>query len=254
MHWPNNNEYQTLKAAGYDFAVVTFQPGDNTTAAARLNAAAQAGIKLIIGMYPEPYTYSGGRWTISSAGQSSLNFLESRQLEIMGLFVFNEPYWVDGYTAQQLRDLRTAIRVVWPGAPVYHDLGQPSCWRTGGLCDGGPAWDNQAGVCDLCGIWDYPFQSSGYQKTRALSALATETAFVANNIGGKSVWLNQSHSATCCGLVYPTDTQIRDWNCSARGAAPAGTHFSWYVWRQSIYPDYLANHSSQWPLTIASAC
>ena len=255
-HWPDTDEFDTLASIGYDFAVVTFQPGDNAAAAAKLDAADAAGIQLIIGMYPEPYSYSGGNWTVTSAGQSSLNYLESRESSIIALFVFNEPYNVGGYTAAQLRSLRTKIQTYWPTAKIYHDLGQPSCWVTGGFCPGGPAWDDQSNVADYAGCWYYPFKNSSVGtypmwKSYGLSVLADEADFCANNIGCPMVWLGQSHSAPGDSLVYPSNANIDDWNDAVRAALPADALLSWYVWRQGLYPDYLVNHPTQWPLTVA---
>jgi hypothetical protein len=72
-------------------------------------------------------------------------------------------------------------------------------------------------------------------------------------MGAVTVWLNQAHA--CCGyLRWPTDSELLDWNCSTRAELPAGSLISWYVWRQQLYGDYLANHPDQWPLTTASAC
>ena len=113
-HWPDQGEFQTLKNVGYGFGVTTVQPGDTATAKAKMDAAKAAGIKLIIGMYPEPYSWDGTRWTITSAGTTSLNYFASRQDEIVSLFVFNEPYWVMKLGCNELRLLRTQIRGCGP--------------------------------------------------------------------------------------------------------------------------------------------
>ena len=140
-------------------------------------------------------------------------------------------------SAADLRGLRTTIQSVWPGAKIYHDLGQPSAWAPGGYlynsysCIGNQFAD-QAGVADYVGVWDYPFEASGYQEARALSTLNRETNYVINSMHAVPVWLNQSHAASCCSLVFPAKAQILEWNCSVRAALPAGSLISWYVWRQ----------------------
>ncbi|MBI3664852.1 MAG: hypothetical protein HY236_01270 [Acidobacteria bacterium] len=69
----------------------------------------------------------------------------------------------------------------------------------------------------------------------------------------KPVVLDQSFRCNSCGHnAWPTLDQIKDWNCATR-QLPTGA-ISWYVWRQSVYDDYLVNHPEDWPLTVASAC
>ena len=67
------------------------------------------------------------------------------------------------------------------------------------------------------------------------------------------VWLDQAHGVSM-RLVFPTQAQLLDWNCAVRSALPAGSLISWYVWRQGIYTDMLANHPEDWPLTTSAAC
>ena len=98
-HWPDSNEYAKLKQIGYGFAITNVHPGDIAEARAKLDAAKAAGIRLIIGIYafggPEPYVWNGSGWTISAAAQQSLDYFETRESEILALFGYNEPYWVD---------------------------------------------------------------------------------------------------------------------------------------------------------------
>jgi len=257
-HWAETNEYANLKSIGYSFNVTTFQPGNDNTAdplsaRSKLDAASAAGIQLIIGMYPEPYTWTGSTWTISANGIQSLNYLKTRESLVLALFVFNEPYWVSGYSANQLRILRNVIRGVWPTAKIYHDMGQCKFWA-----DTNPAvYGDQSGTLDYSGSWYYPFKDASvglYPQWKAygLSILAAEETFITNNIGGgaKMVWLGQSHTAPSDNLLYPSDAQISDWNQAIRGVISPTNLISWYVWRQGIYPDYLVNHPTQWPLTV----
>ena len=44
-----------------------------------------------------------------------------------------------------------------------------------------------------------------------------------------------------------------DWNCAIVRRSPQAL-ISWYVWRQGIYTDYLANYPADWPSTVAGAC
>jgi chitodextrinase len=255
-HWGTASDLSTFKQIGYGFDVATCQPTDLAGCTALLDTAHADGLKLIIGGYPEPYTLNAdGTWSISAAGVQMLQLFQQRAADVLAVFVFNEPYWVDHYTAAQLRAIRAKIRTVWPQAPVYQDLGQPSCWVSGGGCQGsGPQYDDQSGVCDYCGIWDYPFTTSGYTKTQSLAIAQKESAFVLNSIHGIPVWLNQAHAASCCNLVMPTQAQVLDWNCAVRKVLPPGSLVSWYVWRQGIYSDQLANHPEDWPDTTASIC
>jgi chitodextrinase len=268
-HWGAASDLSRFKQIGYAFDVATLNPSSPSSWPGILDAAQANGLKLIIGAYPAPYSYSNGQWSISAAGVNLLNYLASRSSLVLALFVYNEPYWISPTTgassscgamsAADLRGLRTKIQSVWPSAKIYHDLGQPGAWAPGGSlyksysCIGNKYAD-QTGVADYVGVWDYPFERGGYQKARALATLSRETSYVLNSMHAIPVWLNQSHSASCCSLVFPTQSQILDWNCAVRKALPAGSLISWYVWRQSIYGDTLANHPEDWPLTTAAGC
>ena len=101
------------------------------------------------------------------------------------------------------------------------------------------------------GVWDYPFENDGYKKQRAVDRLNKETSFVLNKMQpAKVLWLGQSHSIPAYNLAWPTTAQLADWNQTMRALLPAGSLLSWYVWQQSIYTDYLANHPEQWSVTI----
>ncbi|MEP6892298.1 MAG: fibronectin type III domain-containing protein [Gaiellaceae bacterium] len=269
VHWGVASDLSTFKQIGYGFDVAALNPSDPSSWPGILDAAQANGLKLIIGAYPEPYSYSNGQWSISAAGVKLLNYLASRSSLVLALFVYNEPYWISPITgassscgemsAADLRGLRTKIQSVWPGAKIYHDLGQPSAWAPGGYlynaysCSGNEYAD-QTGVADYVGVWDYPFEAGGYQKARALSTLTRETNYVINSMHALPVWLNQSHAASCCSLVFPTQAQLLDWNCSVRKALPVGSLIAWYVWRQGIYSDTLSNHPEDWASTTAAAC
>jgi hypothetical protein len=267
-HWAETADYPQLKSIGYGFAVTNVAPGDIAGAKAKLDAAHNAGIKLIIGLYsfggPEPYTLnSDGTWTFSQGSIDVIKYLATRQADILAFFGFNEPYWTGPtgnnecgyYSAAQLRQFRTQVQAIWPGAKIYQDIGWPSEWAPGGSfynaypCIGNKYAD-ATGVADYVGVWDYPFGST-YDKARALARLSKETGYVINSMHATPVWLAQSFSD---GDPFPTSAQILDWNCAVRKALPAGSLISWYVWRQEIYNDTLANHPEDWADTTAAAC
>jgi hypothetical protein len=274
-HWADTGEYATLKNIGYGFAITNVGPTDMAGAKAKLDAAKAAGIRLIIGIYafggPEPYVWTGSAWTISTAARQMLDYFETRQDEIIALFVFNEPYWLNPLTgaqdacgatsAAQLRSLRTEIKKVWPAAKIYHDIGHPAGWAPGGYLYNahpciGDKYADATGVADYVGVYDYPFRTAargGYVKSESLATLARETQYVTDKMGAVPVWLAQSQGGVD-GLVWPTQAQMLDQNCSIRAALPANALISWYVWRQGIYPDYLAKYPAYWALTSASAC
>jgi chitodextrinase len=266
-HWAAVSDMPALKQLGYGFDVTTVDPADPSSWPAVINAAQANGLKLIIGAYPEPYSEVNGQWTISAAGVSFLNYLASHSSVVLAVFVYNEPYWVNptsgatsscgALSAADLRGLRTAIQSVWTGAKIYEDLGQPSAWAPGGSLYNaypciGSKYADQTGVADYVGVWDYPFETDGYQKTRALATLSRETSYVINSMHAIPVWLNQSHATG--NLVFPTQAQLLDWNCSVRAALPPGSLLSWYVWRQSLYTDTLSQHPEDWSSTTAAAC
>ena len=267
-HWPTVSDYPRLKSLGYSFVVTTVD-GNPSNWATTFDAAEQAGLKLIIGVYNPPYTLSNGTWTISPMGQTFIRYAQSRSALVKALFVFNEPYWVDPWTyknnlcgqlsATDLRSLRTEIRKLWPAAKIFHDIGAPQSWAPGGdvhrenACIGSKYAD-QTGVADLVGVWFYPFERSGYLRSQGLAAMRSAMEFVRTRMSAESVLDAQAFRCRNCGEAsrFPTAAEIKDWNCALRDLAPNA--ISWYVWRQNIYDDYLANYPALWPSTSPSAC
>ena len=139
---PDDGDFKTLKALGYDFAVVTLRLDDVASWKPTLDAAQSVGMKLMVGAYPPPYVQDGAAWTITSSGMAVLTYLQTRADVVIALYVFNEPYSSNPYaggdipcgffSAGDLRTLRSTIQGVWPGAKIYQDLGGPSQWAPGG--------------------------------------------------------------------------------------------------------------------------
>ncbi len=267
-HWGIPRDMRTYRRIGYDFAVRAVDPRRPQEWRKELDAAQSQGLKLIIGAHPEPYSFSRGRWTITPAGTRFLRYLEGRAELVLALFVYNEPYWVNPFTggidpcgalsAHALRSLRTKIRTIWPGAKIYHDIGRPSQWAPGGSLHEkhpciGNKYINVEHVADYVGAWYFPFRTSGYRRSHGLTVLARESAYISSAMGAVVIWLSQAH-ACCEDLVWPTNSEILDWNCTVRSALPKGSLLSWYAWRQSTYRDYLAKHPEQWQLTMGTAC
>lgn len=266
-HWAEPADMATLAQVGYGFAVTNVAPGDVSGAKAKLDGAQAAGLKLIIGLYafggPEPYTLkSDGTWTIPQASIDVLNYLHSRESLVLAFFGMNEPYWegpngtdpCGAYSAANLRQLRTQLKAIWPTIKVYHDIGWPSQWGHGGsiwqTCIG-TKYDDQTGVADYVGIWGYPFNNGGYDKAANLAIFQRESAFVINQMKALPAWLGQTFEQG--SETYPTPVQLKDWNSTMRANMPPGALLSWYVWRQpDVYTDWLANHSEDWPLTVAT--
>jgi hypothetical protein len=267
-HWGVPSDMRTYKRIGYGFAVRSVDPRHPREWRRELDAAQSQGLKLIIGAHPEPYSLSQGRWTISAAGARFLRYLRSRSELVLALFVYNEPYWVNPFTgrtdpcgalsADVLRSLRAKIRTIWPGAKIYHDIGRPSQWAPGGSLHEahpciGEKYANVKRLADYVGAWYFPFRKSGYRRSEGLTVLARESSYVSTSMGAVTVWLGQAH-ACCEDLVWPTDPELVDWNCTIRSTLPKGSLISWYAWRQQKYRDYLANHPAQWRLTTGAAC
>jgi hypothetical protein len=267
-HWGVPGDMRAYKRIGYDFAVRSVDPRRPSEWRRELDAARSQGLKLLIGAHPEPYSYAEGRWRISTAGVRFLRYLKSRSELVLALFVYNEPYWVNPFTgrrdlcgalsAAMLRSLRTKIRTVWPAAKIYHDIGRPSRWAPGGSLHEtyeciGDKYVNSRGIADYVGAWYFPFRESGYRRSEGLAVLERESAYISESMGAVTVWLSQAY-ACCEDLVWPTDAELLNWNCTVRWSLPEGSLLSWYVWRQQEYRDYLANHPRQWRLTTADAC
>jgi hypothetical protein len=268
-HWAGVSDFPQLQALGYKFAVVTVNPSSTTETNDALAAAEKAGLNLIIGANPPPYKLeANGSWTISDAGITFLQTLAAHASVVQAIFVFNEPYWVDPATsynnscgavsAAQLRTLRSEIQSIWPGAKIYHDIGDPQSWAPGGdswqSCVGDKYVD-QTGVADYVGIWQYPVSTSGYNRQTALDFAYKASRYVLNSMQpAQPVFLGQAFG-NGTGMVMPTTSQLQDWNCAVRSVLAPGTALSWYVWKQApLYSDFLANHPESWAATQPSAC
>ncbi|WP_031500577.1 hypothetical protein [Bryobacter aggregatus] len=268
-HWANPADFVQLRKLGYQYAVVSFSTRESEWKST-FDAADAAGIRLVAGVYPPPYTLSNGSWTISSAGQRFLSYAATRSTTVKAIFGFNEPYWTNPFTgttsycgnlsATELRSLRNAIRQVWPEAKVYHDIGNPSAWAPGGTLRRqyaciGDKYADQTGVADFVGIWAYPFDKNGqYNKTESLETLRIETSYTRTQMKAEPVLLGQSFLCPNCGEAtrFPSVAELQDWNCALRTLKPES--LSWYVWQQEIYADYLKLHPSHWTSTSASVC
>jgi hypothetical protein len=272
-HWASPADFPALKAAGYDFAVVTVPPTDKARLDAVLDAAHQNGLKLFVGAQPYPFEHVGNELRLTSDGKQFLKNLSARKDDVMGVWVSNEPFWTDPlrpsvnsekgvYTAKQLSDLANQIRAVYPDAKIMQDIGAPSAWAPGGKMHTGDKYpiDQLKGVADYWGIFGdgaEPFKAGGaYNKQGALDKIEHEVKFVEQTLGGRAIVDAQSYyapSATITG--YPSDAQIKDFNCALRQRMPELSGISWYVWRQApLYQDFLANHPSQVPLTGPNVC
>jgi uncharacterized protein (TIGR03437 family) len=267
-HWASPGEFGVLKGLGYQFVVttVTTNPQDW---AATFDAADAHGLKLIVGIYPPPYTLTSGAWTITPQGEAFVRYAASRSRTVKAIFGFNEPYWINPWTGQSsycgqlsaadLRGFRTLIRRIWPEAKIFHDIGAPSEWAPGGTIASnnacvGNKYADQRGVADSAGIWFYPFDRLRYLKDQGLTALRKDIDYVKTSMQAEAIVDMQAFRCRNCGEAtrFPNDDELKDWNCAVRGLGPAAV--SWYVWRQSIYDDYLANHPGSWNATTAGVC
>ncbi len=268
-HWADPPEFPTLVKLGYSFVITTLDPHNRKSWKKTFDAAEAAGIKLSVGLYPEPYRLRDGQWSITAEGKAFLRFAASRASIVKSVFVYNEPYWIHPLTGRQnkcgalpadeLRLLRNAIRAVWPQALVHHDLGDPSKWAPGGAYARrypclGEKYADQTGVADLVGIWYYPFVEEGYLRESSLAGLRREIAFVREKMHAEPVVAGQAFRCSHCGEAsrWPSAEELQDWNCSLRRLAPQA--ISWYPWRQEMYEDYLSKHPQLWPLTGAQPC
>lgn len=268
-HWASASDFPTLQHLGYQFVITTVHPTDRREWSETFDAARDAGLQLIVGIWPPPYSLRDGLWTISPEGVAFLHYASSRASLVKGIFVYNEPYWVNPFTGKndycgalssaQLRDLRTTIRKVWPEARIFHDLGRPSTWAPGGpLYRDHPCLANRyadsTGVADLVGIWFYPFSVGEYRKAYALGELRREVAYVRTQMQAQPIIAAQAFKCVRCGEAtrLPTLDELRDWNCAVRALGPYG--ISWYPWRQNTYDDYLSIHAEMWAMTGPGVC
>ena len=218
---------------------------------------------------PEPYSYSNGQWTISAAGRTSSTTWRVDPPSSLHSSSSTSRTGSTRSRARRAHAARCQQRTCGASGRRFNQFGraQESTTTSASRALGRPAgtlynsyscignkYADQSGVADYVGVWDYPFEAGGYQEARALSTLNRETNYVINSMHAVPVWLNQSHAASCCSLVFPTKAQILEWNCSVRAALPAGSLISWYVWRQGIYSDTLSAHPEDWTSTTAAAC
>jgi hypothetical protein len=269
VHWAPIRDFPTLRQLGYSF-VVAIAGNTEREWDELFQAAAASELKLVVGLYPPPFTWNNERWSITQRGRRFLEYVAARSARVKGVFVFNEPYWMDPLTyrtdicgavsAARLRSLRNEIRAVWPAARIFHDIGHPSAWAPGGSHHSqyrcvANKYADATGVADFVGVWYYPFNEQGYERDEALSLLAGEVRYVREKMGAEPVILGQAFKCLECGGEanrWPQQLELRNWNCSARTLQPAA--ISWYVWRSNQYDRELASEPSYWQETTAEAC
>lgn len=269
VHWAAPDDFPMLKRMGYQFAVVSLDR-DPEHWAAVFDAAEKAGIRLVAGVHPYPYTWGTHGWEIDSAGRQFLAYAQKRDALVKAVFVFNEPYWLDpstganspcgAFSAEQLRNLRSEIRKIWPRALVYHDFGRPSLWAPGGAMQRehacvGTRYADASGVADYAGIWFYPVNNGeGYRREEFVRTMRDEVAYVARDMRAEPIILGQAFRCARCthGTRMPTLDEIRDINCTMRWIGPQG--ISWYPWRQPVYEESLASHEDLWEAIGPRGC
>jgi len=270
-HWAELDEFQTLKDLGHEWNITTVNPDDRPGWDKIFNAAQDAGIKLIVGMYPEPYKLEKNGWAISPTGREFLRYAEARSALVKAIFVYNEPYWIDPFkrkgnlcgalSAAELRDLRTEIRGIWPEAKIYQDIGEPSAWAPGGYLT---TWTeciedrfaDQTEVADYVGIWRYRFNLyEEYDFRGQLAVMRKEVDFVRDRMGAEPIVCAQSFQCDSCDGEagrFPTPEEFRDWQCALRGIGAEAVSF--YPWRMSMYQQNIGDKPEYWPLTTSQAC
>ena len=268
-HWATASDFPTLHRLGYQFVITTVPADDRRQWSETFDAAESAGLQLIVGIWPPPYSLHDEHWTISLEGVDFLRYAASRAAVVKGIFVYNEPYWVNPFTGEndycgalssaELRELRTTIRAVWSKAQIFHDLGRPSTWAPDGpLYRKHPCLANRyadsTGVADLVGIWFYPFEIGKYRKAYALAELRREVSYVRTQMQAQPIIAAQAYRCARCGEAtrLPTQNEVKDWNCAVRALRPEG--ISWYPWRQDTYDDYLSKHQEMWAMTGPRVC
>ncbi len=70
-HFADPEEFRQIGDLGLDFIVTTVNETRESWDS-EFDAAQQAGVKLIVGMFPEPYRLTGNRWIITDAGRRFL--------------------------------------------------------------------------------------------------------------------------------------------------------------------------------------
>ena len=269
-HWVQPEEFQQIAALELDFVIVTVNENPDDWDR-KFNAAQDAGLKLIVGMFPEPYRLLDGSWTISEAGRSFLQYAASRAELVKGIFVYNEPYWVDPFTrltnlcgalsAAELRALRTEIRKVWPNAKIFQDIGLPEQWVPGGHLTSeipclGDRFADQRGVADLVGVFNHDLEiGKPFDLDATLALFRAQVEFVENEMGAEAVIGQQAFGCLTCDtrpIRMPTPEEFRSWQCALRTLEPYGISF--YPWRLDIYEEVLADRPDLWQLMQASDC
>ncbi len=270
-HWAQISEFRTLRDLGHEWVIATVSPDNRPGWDEMFDAAEETGIKLIVGLYPEPYKLKKGRWQIAPIGREFLRYAEARSELVKAVFVYNEPYWIDPFThkgnlcgalsAAELRDLRTTIKGVWPEAKIYQDLGEPSAWEPGAYLT---VWTDciedrfadQTGVADYVGVWRYRFKKGEEYDFRGhLAVMRKEVDFVREKMGAQPIVCAQSFQCDDCegeASRFPTLEEFRDWQCALRGIGPAAVSF--YPWRMSMYQQNIGDKPEYWPLTMSRAC
>ncbi len=269
-HFAEETEFQQVADLGMGFVVSTV--GDNPDEwDLKFDSAQAAGIKLIVGMFPEPYRLTRGAWTITAAGRRFIEYAASRSEIVKGIFVYNEPYWISPFTrrgslcgslsADELRALRTEIRQVWPEAKIFQDVGAPKAWLPGSdLVEDNPCigdkFVDQRGVADFVGIFNHNLRNGEPQDLPAETEYMREQIeFVENEMEAEAIVDMQAFGCTRCDsepIRMPTAQEFRAWQCALRELGPYA--ISYYPWNLELYDEALSDRPDLWELIGEDVC
>ena len=271
VHWPDLEDYAQLSSLDLDFAITTLAPDDTDRWTEVFDAADSAGIRLIVGLFPEPYQFVNGRWVISTEGVAFLRFAAARAKTMKALFVFSEPYWIDPATretnicgavaADDLRALRVEIQRVWPGAEIFHDIGAPLDWTPGReLATNNPCignkFANQRGVADLVGVSQHRhLAGTPFDIEANLASIGEQAAYVRDQMGAEVLIGLQTFSCGDCNVPphrLPSPAELFAWQCAIRSLAPQSISF--YPWRLDEFDQVLSGRPELWPMLLPTGC
>jgi hypothetical protein len=248
MEYAYLDDLSTVRGLGIE-VIMTDVPHDAPAASwlAFLDAAQVQGLRVILWLWPQGWTWNGTAWQFDAQARLFLQTVANHPA-LLAVYALHEPYWNGcdgcGYSTATQQALYSAIKAI-AKVRIYSELGSIADWTAQG-----PSTAFADGVCDYCAIWYYPFKQGGvYERDKVIAQLTADLA-VARERAPKSkiVWGMQSFAQGApYRLRMPSAAEMEDLASIVYSNDLAGGW--WYPWKfNSLYNDFLFNHQELYPV------
>jgi hypothetical protein len=249
IQYAMGDDLATVQSLGGTVVLQTFRHDDDPAEwVAQLDLAQSQGLQVIGRLWwPEGWEWDGVAWQIHDEARLFVQTMAAHPATF-AVYALHEPYWrgcpTCGLTTAQQQALYQELKAI-ADVPLYSEIGGVAFWA-----DQGADKTLADGVCDYCGVWNFPFYTDGtYHRDEFISQLDADLAAIHELApNSKLVWLLQvfAQSDSPTPRRMPTAEEITDIGNIVSWKGVDGIF--WYVWEfGSLYDDFLSNHPELFP-------